>query len=174
MIIMFKYISLVLMLFALTGCGSDSYDDLKAFMAEVKARPAGRIEPIPTFNPYKPFDYSATLLRAPFDKPVAAIDALVLKTKSAVAPNPDRPKEFLEQFNIESLQMVGTLSQDGQLWALLDDGVGNVHYVKDGNFIGKNHGKIVKTEENYIQVIEIISSGSDSWVERPRTLELRE
>lgn len=158
----------------LVSCGSsDEADDLLTFMAQVKAKPGGRIEPIPTFNPYKPFDYNATSLRGPFDEPVAETFAVINIPVGTVAPDPDRPKEFLEQFNIESLQMVGTLEQHGQLWALLDDGQGNVHYVKEGNYVGKNHGLIVTAKETHVQVREIVSSGS-GWVERPRTLELRE
>ncbi len=159
----------------LTGCGDAGYDDLIAFMADVKSRPSRPIEPIPTFNPYKPFDYGATILRAPFDRPVVIKSITEIVPESAEAPDPTRPKEFLEQFNIESLKMVGTLEQYGQLWALLDDGQGNVHYVKEGNYIGKHHGRIVSATPTYLQVVETVSSGrNNQWVERPRTLELVE
>lgn len=162
-------------IFLLTGCGDSGYDDLIAFMAEVKSRPSRPIEPIPTFNPYKPFDYGATILRAPFDRPVIIDSIAKIIPESAEAPNPTRPKEFLERFNIESLKMVGTIEQHGQLWALLNDSEGNVHYVKEGNYIGKNHGKIVNATPTYMQVVETVSSGrNNQWVERPRTLELKE
>lgn len=166
---------MILSVLLLSACGDKGYEDLLVYMAEKKAKPAGRIEPIPTFSPYKPFDYSATMLRAPFDRPVAAENLVELVPQSSVAPDPDRPKEFLEQFNIESLQMVGTIEQDGQLWALIDDGQGNVHYVKEGNYIGRNHGEIVTATAGHIQVVEIVpAGGAGGWVERPRTLELRE
>lgn len=171
-----QYISIVIAAAILTACGGQGgYDDLVAFMAETKARPAGSIEPIPTFSPYQPFDYGATMLRAPFDRPVAAKDLVEIMPSPDVAPDPDRPREFLEQFGIESLRMVGTIEQHGQLWALLDDGQGNVHYVKEGNYIGRNHGKIISATPTRIQVREIVSAGgAGGWVERPRTLELRE
>lgn len=169
-----KFSFLVAALMLLQACGSQSKDDLVAFMAEVKAKPGGRIEPIPTFNPYKPFDYSSTSMRGPFDEPVAGIDFFAnVKPVGTVAPDPNRPKEFLEQFSIESLNMVGTLEQDGTLFALLDDGKGNVHYVKKGNYIGKNDGLIVVATDTYIQVSEIVPSGS-GWIERARTIELLE
>lgn len=157
----------------LSACGSNDHSDLLAYIAEVKARPAGTIEPVPTFSPYEPFDYSATMLRGPFDKPSVAKDVLVLVPQSNVKPDTNRPKEALEEFNIESLIMVGTLMRSGQLWALLNDDKGELHYVKEGNYLGKNHGKIVKTDESYIQVVEIIAAG-DGWIERPRTLDIRE
>lgn len=171
---MLKKITIIIVCsLALVGCGSGEFDDLIAFMAEVKAKPAGRIDPVPTFNPYKPFDYSATMLRGPFDRPVVAKNLLDLLPASNVSPDENRPKEYLEQFNVEALTMVGTLEQDGELWALLRDRESNVHYVNNGNYIGKNHGRIVSTTTTYIQVVEIVANGG-GWVERPRTLELRE
>lgn len=169
-----KYkLAILSFIFLLTACSSNDNDDLVRYIAEVKARPAGVIEPVPTFSPYEPFDYSATMLRGPFDKPSAAKSTLVLVPQSNVKPNLDRPREPLEEFNIESLIMVGTLTRSGQLWALLNDNKGELHYVKTGNYIGKNHGRIVKTDESYIQVVEIIAAG-DGWIERPRTLDIRE
>ena len=158
----------------LSACGGGSHDDLVAFMADVKARPAGQIEPIPAFTPYKPFDYSVAQLRSPFEEPVTIERIIEMLPASSVEPDFNRVKEFLEQINIESLNMVGTISKDGGIWALVDDGSGNVHYVKEGNFVGKNHGRIVTVVDSYLQVIEIISNGTNGWVERPRTLELRE
>lgn len=160
--------------FFLTACSSDGYDDLVAYMAQVKAAPGGRIDPIPTFAPYKPFDYGAVSLRAPFDMPVLVKPDEISAAAAVDPPSTTRAKELLEQYNIESLRMVGSLEKDGQLWALLDDGLGNVHYVKNGNYLGKNHGMIVATTTTYLQVVEIISNGGNGWVERPRVLELRE
>ena len=172
MIMRFYFLFLSVLL--LSACGVEPHDDLIAFMAEIKAKPAGRIEAIPTFNTYKPFDYGATALRGPFDKPVTAKGLVDILPSSTVVPDPNRPKEYLEQFSIESLIMVGTLEQHDQLWLLLDDGEGNVHYVKKGNYLGKNHGKIVTAEATYFQIMEILPNGSGGWLERPRTIELKE
>lgn len=172
---LFKITAAMAFTLVLSACGDSGYEDLTAFMAEKKARPAGQIEPIPTFTPYRPFDYEATLLRAPFDRPVAAKDLIELLPASKVAPDANRPKEFLENFNIESLRMVGTIERKGQLWALINDNQGNIHYVKEGNYLGRNHGKIMATTPTLVQVVEIVTAGSSGgWVERPRTLELRE
>ena len=42
----------------LTGCSSDM-DDLDSYINEVKARPGGRIEPLPEIKPYEVFTYVA-------------------------------------------------------------------------------------------------------------------
>jgi type IV pilus assembly protein PilP len=69
--------------------------------------------------------------------------------------------------------MVGTLERGGEDWALIKDPEGGIHRVQVGNFLGRNHGKIVELTETYLAVVEIVTDGtSDGWVERPRTIEL--
>ena len=97
--------SLVFCAVLLGGCGGD-FADLDAYMAEVKARPVGAIEPIPTFKPYQSFTYSAQSMRAPFDIPLSAREAAVQVGKT-VKPDLLRAREFLERFNIEGLRRRG-------------------------------------------------------------------
>lgn len=157
----------------LVACGGSSYPDLDKYMAEVKARPAGHIQPIPAFTAYKSFTYGAAGLRNPFQQPVEVKEITRLQRLVKVKPDFNRPKEFLEQFSIDSLTMVGTVQMDGTLWALVQDGESSVHRIKMGNYLGKNHGHVVELTENYISVIEIVSNGPDEWVERPHKLPLR-
>lgn len=158
----------------LTACGGgSSYPDLDKYMAETKARPAGHIQPIPAFTAYKAFVYGASGLRNPFQPPVEVKEITRLQRLATVKPDFNRPKEFLEQFTIDSLFMVGTVQMQGTLWALMQDSEGSVHRVRMGNFLGKNHGRIVELTENYVSVIEIVSNAPDVWVERPRKLPLK-
>jgi type IV pilus assembly protein PilP len=157
----------------LAGCENSNYQDLDDFMAETKARPSGVIKPIPVFKAYKAFSYAATAHRSPFERPIEVTEITRLRMVSNVEPDSNRNKEYLEQFNIESLSMVGTLQQDTTLWALLQDNDGGVHRVKNGNFMGRDHGQIVETGETYISVIEIVPNGLEGWVERPRTVKLK-
>ena len=158
---------------ALVGCGQASQQDLRDFMEETKRRPKGQIEPLPTFSPYQPFTYSAMTLRSPFEKPIP-LDESAVKGGRAVAPDLTREKEFLEGFNITALKMVGTISKGGQLWALIDDGVGSVVPATVGNYMGMNHGKIISTSPSQIEVMEIVGDGSNGWGERPRIIKLEE
>ncbi len=60
-----------LLLASLAGCGGGSdFADLQSYMDEVRARPKGTIEPLPKFQPYEAFTYSAASLRSPFQPPV--------------------------------------------------------------------------------------------------------
>lgn len=163
----------VLGVLVLGGCSGDEFSDLDQFMAEKRARPGGVIVPIPPFKAYKAFSYSATTMRAPFDRPIEVREITQLKSVSTVKPDNTRAKEFLEQFTFDSLSMVGSLSRSGVDWTLVQDPEGGVHRVRVGNFLGRNHGKIVEMTESYVAVIEIVSDGSDDgWLERPRTIKL--
>ncbi len=156
----------------LTSCSSNEFTDLDEFMAEKRARPGGVIAPIPPFKAYKAFSYSATTLRSPFDRPIEIREITQLQSVTTVQPDEQRPREFLEQFTFDSLGMVGTLSRAGVDWSLIRDPEGGVHRVRVGNFLGRNHGRIVEMTETYVAVVEIVSDGNEGWVERPRTVKL--
>lgn len=158
----------------LAGCGQSSdHSDLREYIEETKAEPSGDVEPLPTFEPYEPFSYSAMTLRSPFDPPVTEEDRERVEGRQ-VEPDFNREKEYLEQFSVANLSMVGTLTKEGQLWALIDDGTGGVHAVTQGNYMGKNHGEIVELSQSRIRLMEIVADGANGWVERPRIVELEE
>lgn len=169
----YPFFALCAAMLLIAACGSSSFPDLDQYMAEVKARPAGHVQPIPAFTAYKTFTYSAAGLRNPFQQPVEVKDITRLQKLVKVKPDASRPKEYLEQFGIDSLNMVGTVQMDGTLWGLILDGQGSVHRVKMGNYMGKNYGRIVELTENDMLVIEIVSNGPDEWVERPHRLQLK-
>ena len=157
----------------LAGCGSNNFSDLDTFMAEKKARPGGIIAPIPTFKAYEAFSYSAAVQRSPFNRPIEVREIAQLQAISAIKPDNDRTKEFLEQYTFDSLVMVGSLEKDEDDWTLIQDPEGGVHRVQLGEYLGRNHGKIVEMTDTYVAVIEIVSDGSaEGWVERPRTIKL--
>lgn len=165
---------LVVGLSLLAGCGAGGdFSDLRAYMDEVRARPKGSIEPLPTFKPYESFTYRASSLRSPFQPPVK-IDVVTRQKGSAeIKPDETRVKQFLEGFNIETFEMVGTLRNERELYALVN-GAGGVHRVKVGDYLGRNHGKILAIDESKIDVMEIVPDGEGGWLERPRSLSLKE
>lgn len=159
----------------LSGCIGDDYADIKQFMEEVKARPTKKIEPIPIYPPYNSYTYSVMSSRSPFVKPLAIKEiSRLVGPVSSVKPNDDRTREYLESFAVESLNLVGHIQKGGVMYALVNDGQGSVHPVSQGNYLGRNHGKIVGLSETEINVIEIVPGGGDTWVERPRTISLQE
>lgn len=169
----------VLLTTGLQGCSDNQgFSDLEAFVAEVKARPKRPIEPLPQFQAYQAFSYSAASRRSPFAQPLEEVDVVQedQDVNRNVRPDPDRPKELLEFYDLGSMAMVGTIvrNNDTTLYALVDDGVGGIHRVRTGQYIGRNHGKVLEVSPTGIQLIEIVSDGQGGYFERPRTLSLKE
>ena len=167
-----KVIIALLLVASISGCSSGSdISDLKRFVDDVLSQPRGRIKPIPVFKPYEFFNYSAAGLRSPFELPVIIDEQVPIERADNVSPDFDRPKEHLEQFGFGELSMVGTMKGvDGALWALVKDGNGGVVRIKEGQYMGQNHGKVMSISEYRISVVEIVPNGLGGWIERPRTL----
>ena len=128
---------------------------------------------IPAFVPYEAFTYSAAALRHPFQPPVKIDLAQREKGSKDIRPDETRIKQFLEGFNIENFVMVGTLANGDGRFALVKGGDG-VHRVKVGDYLGRNHGRIVDITDAEIEVLEIVPDGEGGWLERPRSLNLKE
>ncbi len=157
----------------LVGCSEDrGYQDLSRYMDEVRTRPKGVIDPLPAFNTYEAFAYSASGERSPFDRPVKVEVARKHQVFSDIKPDLDRVKQYLENFAFDSFTMVGTLSDESRYYALLAAD-GGVYKVQVGDYLGRNHGRIIGITDAEIQIVEIVSSGGENWVERPRTLLLK-
>lgn len=176
--LMTRFLAVACTLLLVSGCGDSGMSDLDTYMQEVRLKPVSPIEPIPTFPQFDSFVYKAAGKRSPFEKPQALVEIEIDGDKvtggTIVKPDDLRPKEYLEQFNISSITMVGTVTKDGVTWGLVDDGTSNIHRVQVGNYMGRNHGKIYHIDNGRIDMKEIVPNGADQWVERPKTLQLRE
>jgi type IV pilus assembly protein PilP len=154
----------------LTGCSGDM-DDLDRYINDVKARPGGRIDPLPEITPYEVFTYVADTegLRSPFvpDSPQAAADP-----SGGARPDLRRSREFLEQFPLDTLNMVGTLAIGNATYGLVQTRDGLIHRVTHGNYVGQNDGRITAVTESEIQVVEIISDGIGGYLERDAAIGL--
>jgi len=165
-----KAISLVCVAIGLlAGCASEM-DELRQKVADIKSRPGERIEPLPEIKPYEAFTYNASNLRSPF-VPSAPSRSDVA---NAIRPDVKRPREFLEQFPLDTLRMVGTLQLQGRNYGLVQGRDGLVHRVLPGNFMGQNDGRIVSITSNKISIIEIVPDGLGGYIERPAALALTE
>jgi len=153
----------------LSGCSSEM-DKLEAQVAEIKSRPGERIEPLPQIKAYQSFVYNATSLRSPF-VPSAPVRNDVA---SSVRPDSKRSREFLEQFPLDTMQMVGTLQLQGGNYGLVQGKDGLVHRVLPGSFMGQNDGRVVSITSTRISIIEIVPDGLGGYIERPAALALNE
>ena len=158
----------------LAGCArTDVLSDLQVFVDEVKSRPGAEVEPVPTFQPYEAFVYSAASMRSPFEIPLAVDAEGNTQLNQNVEPDLSRIREPLESQSLSELAMVGMLNANGVYEALIEDAFGQVHRVGVGNYIGRNHGRIDYISNTQMNLIEIVPSGNGGWVERPQTLTLQ-
>ncbi|BCT30949.1 pilus assembly protein PilP [Pseudomonas sp. BNK-6] len=158
---------------ALLGCeGGADFADLDAYMSEVHLQSPGAIDPPPVMRSYPSVTYGASALRSPFQPPQRVEQITARQGASAVRPNSRRVRQHLEGFDIEQLQMVGTLSRASGRFALLRS-AGGVFPLQVGDYLGRNEGRIVAISESRVDVVEIVADGAGAWQERPRTLSLK-
>lgn len=154
----------------LLGCGSSDMSDLQAYVTATKNSQKGTVAPLPEIKPATPFAFNAEDFRDPFgveereERPEMA-------GESGIRPDVNRPKEELESYALDSLRMVGTLSQRGVLWGLLKAPDNTIHRVRSGNYMGKNYGKVVGVSPERIDLMEIVAEGT-GWREKPASISL--
>ena len=152
---------------ALSAC-SGGDDDLNRFVADTEKEGGGRVEPLPEVRPYQTYAYADSQLRSPFMPASPNANSL------AVRPDQKRNREFLEQYSLDTLRMVGTLQLGGQIYGLVQTRDGLVHRVLTGNYIGQNDGKITNITASKIEVREVVPDGLGGYIERPAALALNE
>jgi type IV pilus assembly protein PilP len=153
------------------GCGRDMAD-LDAYVAEVKSRPGGKIEPLPEIKTYESFAYEPGDARSPF---VASIrEDMAGDLERGIRPDQSRKREFLESFPLDTLAMVGTLNLGGTLYGLVQTSDKLIHRVTVGNYLGQNDGRIVAITDSDIQLIEITPDGLGGYTEREASVSLGE
>jgi type IV pilus assembly protein PilP len=165
-----KRIACALAVAATLGGCTDDMDHLQAQVDEIRSRPGGRIEPLPEVRQYETFTYAAANLRSPF---VAGMPASA-SAATGIRPDQNRPREFLEQFSLDTLRMVGTLRLGGRTYGLVQTRDGLVHRVLPGNHLGQADGRITAVEEGKISLTEIVPDGMGGFIERPAALALSE
>ena len=162
------------MLMGLAGCG-DRMGDLREYTNEVKARKGGHIEPIPQLKPFETYTYSDQDQRSPFTPQLSTLaNTNTNRGTSTTGLHPDfnRNHEYLEQFPLDGLKMVGTLTVNGVLYGLVKDSDNILHRVADGNYMGQNYGKIISISDSDIKLREIVPDGQGGWSERITTVTL--
>jgi len=159
----------------LAACSGDEHADLKEELKNLTKDLRGRIDPLPVVKPYEPVPYRAFELPDPFGsaKIELAIASASKSKGGANAPDTVRPKEPLEAYPLESLKMVGTLSQKGVTYALVRADT-SVYRVRAGNYLGQNFGVITGITDNQINLKELVQDTSGDWTERKIALQIVE
>jgi type IV pilus assembly protein PilP len=91
---------------------------------------------------------------------------------AVLGPDPNRAREFLEQFPLDSLRMVGSLELNQIKSGLVQASDGLVHRVLVGNHIGQNYGRVMAISDSEIELVEIIPDGLGGYIQRPASIGL--
>ena len=160
---------------ALAGCSRGvtstpgEAPNLETWVAEVKARPAPPLDPLPVMQQFETFEYAAQGLRDPFSN--AFTDR---SNGSGPRPDSDRRKQTLEQFPLDSLDMVGTLGRGGAMVALVMAPDKVTYRVRPGAYMGQSDGRVTAVSEDHIELVELVPDGAGGWLERPATVALED
>ena len=158
----------------LAGCGGQ-HEDLRAWMSAQRAQMHPHVQPIEAPKPYVPASYTLANRTDPFSP--AKLETGVRQERSQLSPEVlaqmDRPKQPLEQYSLDQIQMVGSLRIGGVQYALLK--AGNLLYrVHDGEYAGQHYGRIVRITETEVDLQELVQDATGDWVQRSATLQLQE
>ena len=154
---------------ALAGCGDDQ-QEVRAWMQEQRAKLPPHKTTVAPPKQFEPFRFVAGTAD-PF-----ALTRLSLKggnVANGPKPDLDRRREALEQYPIESIRMVGHLSNGRNQFALLQADT-MVYQARVGNYAGQNFGRITRVSESEVLLKELVQDAAGDWVERSTTLRLQE
>ena len=163
------------MLVAIAGCGRGvtsepgTAPNLEEWVANVRARPAPPLDPLPVMQQFESFEYAAQGLRDPFS------DAFANEGNgSGPRPDSNRRKQTLEQFPLDSLDMVGSLGAGSGLTALVMAPDKVTYRVGPGVYLGQNDGRVTSVQEDRIELVELVPDGAGGWLERPASIALED
>jgi len=171
-------IFLVTLAFMLSACSSSSQDELQQWMVSERNSIRPSVTPIPEPSKFDPQAYVGESLEEPFSSAkLASIlrsgQSVPLSNSSLIEPELNRRKQPLESFPLDVMSMVGSLSQQSQLVALVK--VDELLYqVRPGNYLGQNYGRVEQITETEVILREIVQDASGEWTQRPAALQLQE
>jgi type IV pilus assembly protein PilP len=159
----------------LAACGGEEQGELRQELAAMTKDLRGKVDPLPQVRSYEPVPYKSEGLVDPFvpGRIVVAQAAGSAGGGGGVQPDLNRPKEPLEGYPLDAIQMVGTLAQNKDMYALVRAGT-NLFRVKKGNYMGQNFGLITAVEEGQINLKEVVQDSGGDWVERSTMLQMSE
>lgn len=143
--------------------------NLQRWVAEVKKRPAPALEPLPVMQQFETFEYAAQSLRDPFSNAFTDDSG-----GAGPRPDPNRRKQPLENFPLDSLDMVGTIGKGKSLVALVLGPDKVTYRVSPGMYLGQSDGRVTSVTEDRIELVELVPDGAGGWLERPAAISLDE
>lgn len=149
----------------IAGCSAGP-DDLDQWMQAQDRDIKGQVEPIPTLPQAQSAEFTAYGLPSPFD----AARLKLAGRNAANAPDLNRPRDALENYDLERLKMIGSLQIKGVRHALIQAPDGVVYTVRAGSFIGSNFGRVTDITPDALRLSETVEDANGEWVRRDTEL----
>jgi type IV pilus assembly protein PilP len=143
--------------------------NLQRWVAVVKKRPAPALEPLPVMKQFETFEYAAQSLRDPFSNAFTDDSG-----GAGPRPDPNRRKQPLENFPLDSLDMVGTIGEGPSLVALVLAPDKVTYRVRPGMYLGQSDGRVTSVSDDRIELVELVPDGAGGWLERPAAISMDE
>ncbi len=166
---------LLAVVLGLSACSADT-GELQAWMDDTRRNTQPVRDVIPAPKSFEPFRYENAGSLEPFApaKLMVALDrAAQNKAKGGLSPDLNRRREALENFPTDAIRMVGHLASGKQVYALLQVN-SLVYQARVGNYVGQNHGKVIRVTEEEIILKELVQDAAGEWTEKDTSLRLQE
>lgn len=159
----------------LAGCGDSDEAEINSWMDDVRKNTQVNVKPLAEPKTFIPFAYGVREEVDPFnpDKLLAELARAANASNNPLRPDPDRRREYLETFPIDTMKMVGTMNKSGVSYGLIQIDR-QVHQVKAGQRLGQNYGVVTGVADTAIGIKEVVQDAGGEWVERMSKLELQE
>ena len=158
----------------LAGCGDSDVREVRDWMEQVQRDTRPAVKPLPEPKNFLPYAYGARQAVDPFN-PNKLLGELARAAATSNNPNqPDmqRPREQLETYPLDTMQMVGTMEKGGVHYALLQVDR-SLYQVRTGQRIGQNFGVVTHVGDDALDIREVVQDAAGEWTGRMSKLELQ-
>ncbi len=166
--------------FLIQGC-DPGHADLQVWMDQTRRNTPSRIDKLDEPKRFEPFRYRPDAGSDPFAatrvnalaSAAAAGGPAAVKAGAGLRPNERREREPLEAFPLDQFRMVGSLRRAGEHIGLLR-GEKQLHQIRVGQYIGQNHGRVIRIADDQILIRELVQDAAGEWTSRDTDMRLQE
>lgn len=153
----------------MVGC-EDHLEEAKQEINAIDSVTKANVAPVPEFADAPSVNYMAYSSRSPFYPTSLYSELKNAPAFQSVYVNPNRKRQPLEDYELDTLTMVGVLSKGGKLSAVMQTPDKNLVVVNVGTYMGLNQGRVTKISKQGLSLVEIIPNGRGGYRERERTI----
>lgn len=155
----------------LVGCQAND-DSIAQFINQTHQQAQATVEPLLEQPTFVAEAFVMTSPRSPFIRPRPEQSDMLAGDGACWQPDERTNRSALERYPIEQLSMRGVMGDTKQLWALIYTPEGKLVKVREGHFLGLNHGRVLSVSPKSIDVEEVLPDGEGCWLKRPIKLTL--